>query len=820
LRRFFRQAQISVLGSILLTSCLGSKFLADDEQLLARYEVKGISSSIKDEAEGLVQQSPNSKPGIFGLTLLPFTHLAHAYKLGENGMLFIDGYNEERTIQKKAKIENRFQRRIEKIEKDEKKIRVRNRMIKKLDKKDRKLKEGNQLMRWGENLAVYDSQLTKISIERIEVFLNSKGYFNSKVSSELKVLNKKRRIVQANYIVKTGARHLIDSIEYNIEDPELDSLISLYRKRTPLKKGYYDQEILKNERDYLYNVAVNKGYFEFSKQFISFEIDSTQLGDQRLFVRETIRNPAQKNEHKIFTLDSIIFTSNASITQSYKRTVEEFKGVTFNFGKNKYSKKILQWRIPLEVGQKYSRDETIETQRQLSYLDNFKFVNINYDTTGNKFIANIFTSPLDKYQTSNEFGFTQTSGAVPGPFFTLNLKNRNTFRALEVVSLDANIKLEGISGISEQDERYSSRQYGGQLSFSFPQFLFPLTTQLKKAFGSYNPKTRFSLGLSYEQRIDEYIRRTIQSSLTYTWQVRDKLKYTLTPIQASLIRSDNTDAFDEFLNGLREEGNTYANAFESAFVGSSSMQVDLNLGEYSQGKQGGFVRFYGELGGNVNNLFNETAFGDSIQIYRYVKGNIDIRKIDRLNRKLNIAYRLNVGVAYAYGANNSLPYEKYFFAGGSNSLRAWKPRRLGPGAFGIISSEGLTRGLVDFTREQPGDLIIESSIELRQKLVGFLEGAIFLDAGNVWLIEGSSVDPDLDPEGDDGKFRFNEFMNEMAVGTGIGFRFDLSFLIFRLDLGLKLFDPAQPKGNRFVGDRIFSNFGPSSELNIGIGYSF
>jgi outer membrane protein assembly factor BamA len=128
--------------------------------------------------------------------------------------------------------------------------------------------------------------------------------------------------------------------------------------------------------------------------------------------------------------------------------------------------------------------------------------------------------------------------------------------------------------------------------------------------------------------------------------------------------------------------------------------------------------------------------------------------------------------------------------------------------------------LVDFDREQPGDLIIESSVELRQKLVGFLEGAVFLDAGNVWLIKGTSVDPTADPEGDDGKFRFNEFMNEMAVGTGLGFRFDLSFLIMRLDLGLKLFDPAQPKGKRFVGDQIFSNFGPNSELNIGIGYPF
>ncbi|MEP5612417.1 MAG: BamA/TamA family outer membrane protein [Cyclobacteriaceae bacterium] len=823
MKRFFTLGQISIFASIFLSSCLGSKYLKPDEQLLVKYEVHGLSGARKDDAEGLVLQSPNSKVSLMGITIIPFTHLAHTYQLGKNGFLFFDGYNEEKTIQERDDVEAKFERKIANASKEEKQRKLRQRMIKKLDKKDRKLKEGNQLMRWGEELAVYHEDQSQQSAEKVKLYLNSKGFFNSDVTVDKKIVNQRKRKVSVEYKVKPGSRYRVDSIEYVIADTALARIVSENLKQAPLKKGFYNQQTLSQERDHIYNLAVNNGYFEFSKQFVSFEIDSVKLKGQKLYVRETIGNPAKRPKHKVFTLDSVIFTSDASITQAFERSIETHDDVTFNFGKNRYSKKILHWRIPLEKGDVYSRNLTIETQRQLSYLDNFKFVNINYDTTGNRFVANIFTSPFDRYQTSNEFGFTQTNGARPGPFFTVNLKNRNAFKGLEIISIDVNAKLEGIRNVSEDDEKYSSRQYGGQLSFSFPQFLFPLGSSLKKQMGSYNAKSRFSVGLSYEQRIDEYVRRTIQTSFSYSWQVRDKIKYTLTPLQGSLIRSDNEDTFEEFLTGLESQGNTYANAFRSAFVSSTSFQIDLNLGNYAQGRDGGFVRFFTEAGGNLNGFIGERAVGDDIQIYRFVKTNIDLRKIDRISRRLNLAYRFNIGLAYAYGSNNSLPYEKYFFGGGSNSLRAWKPRRLGPGAFGQVDSLGTAESngrVINFAREQPGDLIIESSFELRHKLVGFLEAAVFLDAGNVWLIKGSSVQPELDPEGDDGKFRINEFMNEMAVGTGLGFRFDLSFLIMRLDLGLKLFDPAQPKGGRFVGDKIFSNFGPNSEFNIGIGYPF
>ena len=540
-------------------------------------------------------------------------------------------------------------------------------------------------------------------------------------------------------------------------------------------------------------------------------------GRDTVIVREVIKNPPGKNEHKIFYLDSIVFNTDASINETIDRTEEKYRDITFRFGRNRYSKKVLEWRVPLEQDDPYSRDLTIETQRQLSYLDNFKFININYDTTGNFFVANIFTSPFEKYQTSSEFGLSRTQGR-PGPFVNINLKNRNTFRTLEILSLDVNAKLEDLQSVREEtgfDGNYTSRQFGAEAAITFPQFLFPLGSYYKNKIGRFNPKTRVSFGFQFEDRINEYRRLIYSGTWAYSWQVRDQVKYTLTPLQVSLIDATTTSEFQQFLDTLNN--NPFSLAFNSSIVTSSAFRLDLNLGDYSNGQDGGYVQLNAELGGYLNEI---VGIEDSLT-FQFAKTQIDLRKIERLTRKTNLAFRLNVGFAYPYGNNQALPYEKYFFAGGSSSIRAWRPRRLGPGAFGVFEVvDDVTTEFIDYSNEQRGELLIESSVELRQDLVGFLEGAIFIDAGNIWTVRNSLVDASLDPDGDDGVFKFDEFMNEMAVGTGVGLRFDLQFLIFRVDLGMKLFDPAQKKGERFVGGQIFSDFARNSEVNIGIGYPF
>ena len=902
MKQFLKLNQISLFAGIFLTSCLGSKFLHEDEQILAKQRIEGIEGSLLDQSYTLLPEQKNTR-----FISLPFTHLAHIYQLGKNGivigpkverkqmrlrdkveifnrriqkadaperktklqkrrdkfvskkqkridskdgaaqLVLIRGFSKEKAKEQEKELSTYYDEKIATTKKENKKDRLRAKKARKIDKKRRKINQGNQVMRWGEPLSIYNHNKARLAANDINNYLYSQGYFKSSVSIDTvqldslkpprrfrrKVRNWFSRIAGAKYRyinlvfeVDKKSRYVVDSIQYHIQDQALKNLLETNMSQSPLLKGYYSQEMLASERDYIYNLAINNGYYEFSKSYVMFQIDSTQLGRDSLIVREIISNPTNKSHHKVFHLDSIVFVSEASISQSFTRYETSFEDITFSFAKKKYPERILGWRIPMEKNDLYSRAQTIETQRQLSFLDNFKFVNINYDTTGGKFIANIFTSPFEKFQTSSEFGLSSTLGnnqGNPGPFFNLNLKNRNAFNLLEITSFDFNAKLQDLSPVrddisSDFTGAYTSRQIGGEISISFPQFVFPIGNKNQNKIGRYNPKTRFSFGAVYEDRVEEYERLEYNGAIAYSWQVQDRIRYTITPSKIRWIDSQNSSEFEVFIDSLIEVRNSYANAFRSAVVSSSSFERIQNFGDYSNGGNGAFLRTYFEVGGQFNKLLSSSFFGDELEEFSYIKTNIDFRRIHRLSSKYNLAYRVNLGYAYPFGDNRGLPYDGYFYAGGSSSIRGWRPRRLGPGSFVTFQEDGegnLTNEINDEI-EQPGEILIESSIELRRDLVGFMEGALFIDAGNVWRIENNTDDPEY------GKavFRFDNFASQIAVAGGAGLRFDLQFLILRLDLGAKLVDPAKDRDNRFVGRNLFNNFRDNTEINIGIGYPF
>ncbi|MCZ6901070.1 MAG: BamA/TamA family outer membrane protein [Bacteroidetes bacterium] len=225
----------------------------------------------------------------------------------------------------------------------------------------------------------------------------------------------------------------------------------------------------------------------------------------------------------------------------------------------------------------------------------------------------------------------------------------------------------------------------------------------------------------------------------------------------------------------------------------------------------------------------------TFSVFKWLKFQVDYRNLQIIDSKSSFAFRFNFGVASPYGKqqNLALPYNKRFYVGGSNSLRAWQVRRLGPGSFGEVKEINADKsGLanINYQLEQGGDMVIETSLEYRKKLIGFVDYALFLDAGNIWIIK--SDQKILDAQGDDGIFQFENFLREFAVGIGIGLRLDFSFLVFRLDGAVQVVDPAQEVGERFVLDDInlFARFGNNkadkaffnnkTNLNIGIGFPF
>lgn len=697
----------------------------------------------------------------------------------------------------------------------------------KIAKYNDRLQNGNQMMQWGEPIAIFDSVKVSITVERFKEYLFAHGYFQNNVSYKTTSIG---RLVNVRYTIEPGKPYILDTVYFKVQDSTIYNLLLSDEENNRLKKGEpYLQDNFTKERERIDLLLKDYGYYDFSRQYIEFNIDTASRGHQKVTVQVIINNPAKRNSHKKFYIDEINFITDAGITGSnLDREEKSYRNIKYQYFKRMYSLKILSQRVFIAPATSYNRTNTFNTQRQLANLNNFKFVNINYDTSGGKFIANIYTSALDRYQWSNEIGLSVTQG-FPGPFYNLNFLKRNIFKGLENFEMNGRIGYEGVAAATSSGV-YQSIEAGINGSITFPQFLFPLNEERRYKLGRYNPRTRIQLGYNYTNR-PEYIRKATSVNYTYSWENQRIRRYDLTLASLSVINSDTDPAFQEFLqNQFDSLGSTLIYTFNPSFVSSIIFAMTWNHNNYgSPNQSSAFLRWSVESGGTVQN-FIDFRFTENrgLQSFKYIRANVDARRVNVLNKNTTLAYRLNAGVAYSYDSEDVLPYEKYFFAGGSSSVRAWRPRRLGPGSFKpSVSSDIEGNGYFDYQFEQPGDIVMEASIELRKNLFGFVEGAVFLDAGNVWTFkqrEKKDENGDFIDNGNS-EFKVNEFYRELGLGTGFGLRFNFSFLILRFDVGMKVYDPARDEGDRFVlnNAKLFKPFGVNKEpviYNIGIGYPF
>jgi hypothetical protein len=285
-----------------------------------------------------------------------------------------------------------------------------------------------------------------------------------------------------------------------------------------------------------------------------------------------------------------------------------------------------------------------------------------------------------------------------------------------------------------------------------------------------------------------------------------------------VINSTKSHAFDSLLQHLDSLGNKLINAFKPSYVSSMIFSLTWNNNYGVAQKSSSFMRLTLESGGTLLNLYSPKFIQDQgLEPYKYLRISFDFRKNVAISKTQAFAWRFNTGFGFAYSDNKVLPYEKNFFVGGSNSVRAWRPRRLGLGSDPPpLNSNPSRNGYFDYRFERPGQFLLEGSVEWRQKIVGFLNYAFFIDAGNVWALQTTTNDA--------AAFSFNKFYKELGVGTGFGLRFDFTFLILRFDVGVKAWDPARPVGSRFVLPNMSFKqpfvYHEPVIYNIGIGYPF
>ena len=791
---------------LFLSSCSLTKGLKEDEFLVYDVEVNGVKNSGAEDIKNLIVQKPNTR--------IPLTNFSVGVFIYNIGLLTYDSmklaerkiaFEEERELLEISLNQNPDQRKLEKRY---------TKVNSQLATLEKKLNYGNWFMRTGNPRILYDSSKTYESQVQITSYLANNGFFDASVSTEVE---KKRRKAYVTYQVVENEPYIIDSLFQKTPDDPINQIL-MVRRGSLIKVGSrYNQGVLTKERQRVEDLLRDNGYYNFSKSYIEYNVYKDTV-KHTVGIEQLVRSPGEGENHRRYTLEEIQFTidSPADVIPD-KEVKNTYNGIEYTLYRDRYSEKIIDSRIFLSKGALYSQKEVRETQRQLANLDIFSFVNITFDTLGNSLNTRILTRPNQKYQITNQLGASVTE-QLPGPFISHSLRNRNLFRGLEIFEFNFRAGLEGVASATTEGGVYRSRELNTSASVIFPQFLIPFNQWSLERFGRYNPRTRALIGYNYVNR-PEYIRDALNTILAYSWAPSNlRQQFTLNLLDANLIRSSLDAAFRRRLEEFQAQGNNLINAFMPSYVSSVSGQLIINFNQYglSQRNEASLWRIFAESGGTSFNLINPSFVANrNFRYFQFLKFQSDFRRYRPINQKSTFAYRLNLGLAKPYGISDGvLPYEKYFFAGGSTSIRAWQPRRLGPGSFSPDINED---GTYDYRFEQPGEILFEAMFEYRRKLFGYFDGAVFVDVGNTWTFR-------QDPSRPGANFQMDRFYKELAVGTGLGLRMDFDFLVLRLDMGVKAYDPARPEGERYILDNL--SFGsPLGEkgqrvFNIGIGYPF
>lgn len=770
-------------------------------------ELVGINQADADALQQLLEQEPNTRilgtsPGVLLYRL--GSQFYDSSKVAAKRQKVIDQLNTLQLNKAEQSSELAYKRKGENLKL-------------KLEGLDKKIEYGNTLMRTGNPVVILDSNLVEKSSRNMKGYLINHGFFDAAVDYSISTKNKKASI---SYLIEEKKPYLLDSVYTRVDNPELQNLISSFSSNSFLQKGQiYNQDNITAERNRLEELLKNKGYYMFSKSYINF-IAYQDTAAKSIRIEQVIQKPTFAESHQVYTIDSISLRINPPSDEFADRQIQtQYQGIDFSFYRDRYSAKVLASRIQLQKGKPYNRTDALETQRLINSLDLFRFVNITFDTLGTSLTASIYTQPNQKYQLTNQLGMTITE-QLPGPFFSTALRNRNFFRAGELLELNFRAGLEGVASATGQGV-YQSSEINTSLSVIFPRFIIPFAPKTLQQFGKYNPNTRVQFGYLSTNR-PEYNRNAINGQLGYTWSTRNNRQtFTINAADVSYIRTPFIqDEFLSILENLQTDGNNLIWSFLPSLISSFSGQTLINFNRYGDfsARKASLLRIFGESGGTTLN-FTNVRRNDSPEIdyanFQWLKGQVDYRRYYPISKKQTLAYRLNFGLARPYGVSAGiLPYEKYFFAGGGTSIRAWQARRLGPGSSTPITGPG---GNYDYRNEQPAEMILESMFEYRRKLFSYFDMAVFLDAGNSWMIGRDDARPGAD-------FRYDRFYKEIAIGTGVGLRMDFDFLVIRLDLATKALDPARQEGQRWILDNIRLNrpFGERGQtvFNFGIGYPF
>ena len=695
-------------------------------------------------------------------------------------------------------------------------------------------KTNDWLKRIGEAPVLYDEFQTQKSKDELMKYLKNKGFYNAVINDSLLIDQNKRKL-NLIFDIKANQPYRIRNSVYVIKDPKLREVILKDTVDQLLKRNdIFDLDVLNAERLRISRYLKDRGYYKFSEEFVSFQAD-TNFYNHRVDLTYKIDDAILHNDEKEVVVHQKYKIRNYLINPSFKTldltgNQSELKLDTlvskdyiFTYsGKLKYRPEVFYNLNRLKDSAFYCLSNAEKTYRALNRLKQFKLINIGFTET-NSFSndsvplldCKMQLTPLPRQNFSVDVGGTNSSGNL-GIAGTLNFQHRNVFHGAEVFDLQIRGARERQQAlINNNSLDFNTHELGFESSLTFPKFLSFING--KRLFTFQIPETKLTVGFNYQNRPD-YTRTITNLKFGYNWKTSMYQFHTLNLLDLNYVILYQFNP--AFINSIQDL--FIKSSFTNHLISASNYSWMYNTQNINKREDYKYYRVNFESAGNLLALYSKiinkgkTEVKDTItnlvnsyyevlntRFAQYVKGDFEYRYGHMIDRLSSVVGRTFLGIGVPYGNFNVLPFEKKYFTGGANGIRAWQVRSLGPGSY---------KAPTNIYPNQSSDIKLEANLEYRFLLFWLMEGALFMDAGNIWAI--NSLD---NREG--AVFKINEFYKQIAVGSGVGLRFNFTYFLFRLDLGVKMRDPSLAAGKRFIP----GNYRLSTDqfnLSFAIGYPF
>jgi len=705
----------------------------------------------------------------------------------------------------------------------------------------------------GEPPVIYNQNYVNQSVNELSIEMKNLGFLNSSVYAVIDTVGKK---VTVNYIIDEEIPYRIRDYSIQLPDSQMNDLArgirparnllarlmrsegqsadSLnYRQANPNRNpqrrrnnnmlaksvikegGIFDMNNLNEERTRISNILRNQGYYDLTINNFHYSAD-TSLNSNQVDLSLFLKDTTLTNVYRIATVK--VFSGYDPLASEKYNIIDsiEKKNIKIYYDNLRFLRpQVIADKVTVRPGGLFRERARESTYGLFQALNCVSRVDIAYkernypDST--LLDCEIYLTPGNIHSFQTRLGGTNNAGDL-GVALDINYGHQNLFNGSEIFNIQLKGAYEFVSGSSETNSINPNYYELGILpSLTFSKLHLPFLGAYLQ--NNYNTQTQYSLGYNIQNR-PEYSRNFFNFKWQFNWSDRNKrVTHTVNLLDINYIFMPwKSEYFQQYLNTEIDPLTrlSYNDVF-TAGVDYSLIYTNTNVGKMRQRLY--TIRFNAESSGNaLRGIFSLTnAEKNELGQYKigenpfaqYLKGSIDFAETFPLSEKNKFAFHSAVGLAYPYSNSMILPFEKRFFAGGPNSVRGWRTRYLGPGSF--------NQGIPGDPTTHVGDIYFILSAEYRHKVLKWLEPAFFIDCGNTWTIKDYESQPG-------GLFSWNTFYKELAIGTGIGLRFDFSFFIFRIDAGTRVYDPARLEGKRFM---LFKeNFGNNSAAYVAIGYPF